>query len=326
MAVAIALHKEEEKCLSRSASSPDVTITRVSLKICQDLEDSAVQVCGSGVDVDACLAQFLQNEEDEACFAERQNFFAIDRGLAAALFMQEEEQSAASEMARMQAEDIRFDGLQMTTLHRIAQLFLLAVPHVANCAGVREALLAHAQDHELNGLRKGEARSLAVPDQDPIAHFVSGVRQALGAPTDKERNVRLLLMPMHTEALIKKIEALKEAGRPHLPCVAFHSTPHPDAREGIAQGNFDPNKCGRHDAGYYGRGTYFHTNVPSGGAGAKNVFLSLILKGREFALHQCHGCPLQEGYDSHIAADRRQTGETVIFNKDQMLPVFLYDH
>merc|ERR550537_2023341 len=105
------------------------------------------------------------------------------------------------------------------------------------------------------------------------------------------------------------MESLRREGRPHSPTVAFHSTPHSDASEGIAKGNFDPSKCGRHDAGYYGRGTYFHTNVPHGGAGQKNVFLALILKGCEFALHRRDGCPLQPGYDSHIAEDRRATGE-----------------
>lgn len=328
MALALALQEEDEQRPRTSvlATSPDVIITRVSLKFCQDLEDSAVQSCSNGADVDALLAQFLQNDEDAAWLAERGKCFDRDRGLAMALSMQEEEKSALAEIARMQAEDARFDGLQVTTLHRIAQLLSLATPHVAKSAGVREALLAHTQDQELQGLRNGEARSLAIREQDPIAHFVSGVRQAMGAPAGEEKNVRLLLMPLHTEALIKKMEALKAAGHPHLPCVAFHSTPHPDARDGIAQGNFDPNKCGRHDAGYYGRGTYFHTNVPQGGAGGRNVFLSLILKGREFALNRHDGCPLQEGYDSHIAADRRNTGETVIFSKDQMLPVFLYDH
>merc|ERR1711979_84415 len=99
------------------------------------------------------------------------------------------------------------------------------------------------------------------------------------------------------------MEALKKAGHPHLPCVAFHSTPHVDAREGISQGNFDPDKCGRHDAGYYGRGTYFHTNVPNGGAGNANVFLAVILKGLELAVPYQLGCPLTAGYDSHVAAD-----------------------
>eukprot|EP00661_Eupelagonemidae_sp_cell13_P018902 gene18902-biopygen9987 len=37
------------------------------------------------------------------------------------------------------------------------------------------------------------------------------------------------------------------------------------------------------------------------------------------------GCARKAGYDSHIADDRRQTGETVIFSADQMFPVFLYD-
>merc|ERR1711964_806000 len=115
------------------------------------------------------------------------------------------------------------------------------------------------------------------------------------------------------------------AGRPWLPCLAFHSTPYADARIGISLNNFDPNKCGRHDAGYYGRGTYFHTKVPYGGAGPRNTFLSLILKGREFALTYRLGCQLEPGYDSHIAADRMHSGETVIFHPDQMIPVLRYD-
>jgi len=229
----------------------------------------------------------------------------------------------------MQVEDISLHTLQETTLHRIVELLSLAMPDIANSVSLRGALLAHVKDRQLEGLRYNETCSLALLESDPVALFVRKVRQVIGPAlyyAGRERNVQILLMPMHIEALIRKMEALRAAGHPHLPCVAFHSTPHADAWQGIAQGNFDPGKCGRHDAGFYGRGTYFFTDVPVGGMGPRNVFLALILKGREFALNRCDGCPLQQGYDSHIAANRRQAGETVIFSKDQMLPVFLFDH
>jgi hypothetical protein len=141
----------------------------------------------------------------------------------------------------------------------------------------------------------------------------------------KDSTAELLILPEHLAAFVTTMQEFKKKGYPCKPCLAFHSTPFDDAYDGISRNNFDPQKCGRHDAGYYGRGTYFQTNLPHGGAGSRHTFFALILKGREYELMYRLGCPLEPGFDSHIAADRKNTGETVIFKKDQMLPVFCYD-
>lgn len=144
-------------------------------------------------------------------------------------------------------------------------------------------------------------------------------------PRHNDSSAEMLILPEHLAAFITKMREFQKKGFPCKPCLAFHSTPYDDAYEGISKNNFDPEKCGRHDAGYYGRGTYFQTNLPSGGAGSRHTFFALILKGREYELTYRLGCPLEPGFDSHIAADRKNSGETVIFKKDQMLPVFCYD-
>jgi hypothetical protein len=174
-----------------------------------------------------------------------------------------------------------------------------------------------------------------VPCEHALAQFLALARAAVAnkgelplhgqMPEADPSKIQLVILPARVDVFSQKLLELYSSDRPWKPCVAFHSTPHQDAWQGIAKDNFDPEKCGRHDAGFYGRGTYFHTNVPFGGGGGSKTFFSLILKGVEYELNYHLGCPLEEGYDSHIAADRKLTGETVIFHQSQMIPVISYD-
>merc|ERR1712216_85423 len=113
MALALELQlRDEEK--RKSYFSDDVVITKVSIKFCQDLEDTAVTGGAHSYDADALLAQFLQSDED-ATRARRRTILNLDAGLATALLMEEEEKCAVTELSRMQAEDIRFDAVQITS-------------------------------------------------------------------------------------------------------------------------------------------------------------------------------------------------------------------
>eukprot|EP01012_Entosiphon_sulcatum_P016054 TRINITY_DN21009_c0_g1_i1.p1 TRINITY_DN21009_c0_g1~~TRINITY_DN21009_c0_g1_i1.p1 ORF type:complete len:707 (-),score=142.54 TRINITY_DN21009_c0_g1_i1:13-2100(-) len=216
-------------------------------------------------------------------------------------------------------------------LHSLITLLAQARPDMAYLIDSAEARMS-VMSQLPNKLEHGETWEIPIPETSALYNYVHKTREAIGKGGQANyfgsivtKNLRLLILPQHTERFRKKQQELLQDGRPSDPCVAFHSTPHVDAMNGIVANNFDPEKCGRHDAGYYGRGTYFHTNVPHGGAGGANTFIALLLKGREYELTYRLGCPLQPGYDSHIAADRKATGETVIFKQNQMLPVFLYD-
>jgi hypothetical protein len=215
----------------------------------------------------------------------------------------------------------------------ISRFLKLASPDAAEGMLIDEVLLSlHSEvDAALN-----TGNSLVdVPAGHALAQFLASARAAVANKQKHHHmymqeeaisNIQLVILPAHVDAFTKKLEEFSSNGRPCVPCVAFHSTPHEDAWRGIARDNFDPEKCGRHDPGFYGRGTYFHTNVPYGGCcGGSKTFLSLILKGVEYELNYRLGCPLEKGFDSHIAADRKNTGETVIFHQSQMIPVISYD-
>jgi len=207
----------------------------------------------------------------------------------------------------------------------ISHLLKLASPTAAQETAIDEALLSLQSD---GGAAWSSGESLVdVPSGHALANFLASAMTAVeprmtGADLS---NIQLVILPAHVNAFTEKLHEFHSSGRPWKPCVAFHSTPHPDAWQGIAKNNFDPEKCGRHDGGYYGRGTYFHTNVARGGSGGSKTFLSLILKGIEYELTYRLGCPLEKGYDSHIAKDRKFTGETVIFHQSQMIPIISYD-
>lgn len=233
----------------------------------------------------------------------------------------------------------------------LAELLSLACPDAARSVNLEEALndaehsgLCHRSCHRLRGpplkkkgLRKRALRASRASDACPkprekplinaaLNDFIHESRCGIGCcRRHNDSTAELLVLPEHLAAFVMTMQEFEKKGYPCKPCLAFHSTPHADAYDGISRNNFDPEKCGRHDAGYYGRGTYFQTNLPSGGAGSRHTFFALILKGREYELTYRLGCPLEPGFDSHIAADRKNSGETVIFKKNQMLPVFCYD-
>jgi hypothetical protein len=216
----------------------------------------------------------------------------------------------------------------------VSHLLKLASPDAAEGAFIDEVLLS--LHPEVDAALKAGTSLVDVPAGHALAQFLASARAAVAKKQEHPNmlanmlaqeavsNIQLVILPTHVDAFTKKLEEFSSTGRPSVPCVAFHSTPHQDAWRGIACNNFDPEKCGRHDAGFYGRGTYFHTNVPFGGGGGSKTFLSLILKGVEYELNYRLGCPLEKGFDSHIAADRKDTGETVIFHQSQMIPVISY--
>lgn len=213
----------------------------------------------------------------------------------------------------------------------LSRLLKLASPIAAEEVFIDEVLLSLRSEVDA-ALSTGETL-VDVPSEHALAQFLALARAAVAneglhghMPEEAGLSkIQLVILPAHLDTFSQKLLELHSNDRPWKPCVAFHSTPHQDAWRGIARGNFDPEKCGRHDAGFYGRGTYFHTNVPYGGGGGSKTFFSLILKGVEYELNYNLGCPLEEGYDSHIAADRKLTGETVIFHQSQMIPVISYE-
>jgi len=234
---------------------------------------------------------------------------------------------------------------------RLVELLSLACPDAARSVNLEKALihvehssLCHRACQRPRGpplkkklLCKRAMRASRAPDacskpRDKLLinvalnNFIHKSRCGIrSCPRHNDSNAELLILPEHCAAFVRTMQDFKKRGYPCKPCLAFHSTPYVDAYDGISRNNFDPQKCGRHDAGYYGRGTYFHTNSPNGGAGSSHTFFALILKGREYELTYRLGCPLEPGFDSHIASDRKNSGETVIFKKDQMLPVFCFD-
>jgi len=329
-ALATALHKEEEQRHGAQLES-DAALAAA-------LHKEEAQHQGAQLESDAALAAALHKEEEHHQGAQLES----DAALAAALHGEEEqhhgsqlESDAALATALHEEEAQARDQEEATArdaVRRIVQLCTLACPGASQ--GLHAAFESLAPS--LHGMKEGEARSVPIQAGHPLLEFLGAVRREVhrrsGTPAPRQAQpaaAQLLILPGHTAAFVRKMEELRAAGRPCLPCVAFHSTPHRDAVRGISTGNFDPEKCGRHDQGYYGRGTYFHMNIAQGGAGG-DTFLSLILKGREYSVSGANGrgpklgAPLEPGYDSHVASDRLQTGETVIFHQDQMLPLMLY--
>eukprot|EP00927_Polykrikos_kofoidii_P018756 TRINITY_DN18736_c0_g1_i1.p1 TRINITY_DN18736_c0_g1~~TRINITY_DN18736_c0_g1_i1.p1 ORF type:complete len:366 (-),score=47.25 TRINITY_DN18736_c0_g1_i1:31-1128(-) len=236
---------------------------------------------------------------------------------------------------------------------RLSELLILASPAATMAAGgsacLTAALVAISPalrtvaaiddsgacfQNSIDGNSSGTGMVAELPPDSCLAAYVAEARNEVArqAPWRPPKaccracHVRLWCMPWLTEGFCRKRLALKAAGHCDTPCVAFHSTPHQDAVAGILREGFDPAKCGRHDSGWYGRGTYFHTATPCGARGYENTFLALILKGRAYNAKQdrYHERDLQAGFDSHVADDRSMTGETVIFSRNQMLPVFLF--
>lgn len=123
------------------------------------------------------------------------------------------------------------------------------------------------------------------------------------------------------QRLAAKYDWLPESIKPVL---LFHGTREENI-EPILKTGFLLSKVGSStDMGYYGRGLYFsewpHLSIQYS-RDSRRLFLCLVIVGKAFRMDKVvTGCPLTDGYDSHISPDG---SEVVIFDTDCIMPLYV---
>jgi hypothetical protein len=119
--------------------------------------------------------------------------------------------------------------------------------------------------------------------------------------------------------LSKKHDFLVESMKP---VILFHGTTEQNM-ENILKTNFLIEKIGsKTDMGWYGKGFYFseYPGLSMGYSGHSYLLVCLVYAGNAYKMANINtGCPLQQGYDSHISPDG---SEVVIFNPKNILPCY----
>lgn len=134
----------------------------------------------------------------------------------------------------------------------------------------------------------------------------------------------MVLNPILLKQLAKKRDEFRQAGIPFEVSFAFHGTKDRNLKS-IVETGLDPAYLGKTTGnnGFYGSGVYFNTKYVNPQWNYNRYLMCLVLQGNRKPVSFGVGQAQQAGYQSHYGDSGMGFDELCIFDKDQIIPLYV---